>query len=140
MSGILRIVLVVAAIAMVVFVALNVRKSKVRFEDTLPWLGLSLLILLISLAPWIMSALSRVMGFQSPVNLVFLFFIAVLLVVCFRMSLHISELEIKLKELTQQVAVDRLDHHERTAKDEDPNGNTDENPSENANENPGEKS
>ncbi len=119
MSGILRIVLIVASVAMVVFVALGVRKSKVRFEDTLPWLGLSLLILIISLAPWIMSGLSRLMGFQSPVNLVFLFFIAVLLVICFRMSLHISELEIKLKELSQQVAVDRLDHHERTKENND---------------------
>jgi len=33
---------------------------------------------------------------------------------CFTMSRHTSQLETKIKELTQQIAVDRLDHYERS--------------------------
>lgn len=113
MSFVLRIVLVLAAFGMVAFVLLNIRRSKLRIEDGLFWVVLSLGILILSVCPQIASFFSRLMGFQAPVNLVFLLFIFVLLVKCFLMSIKASQLETKLNELTEQIGVDRLDHYER---------------------------
>lgn len=113
MSFALRIVLVVAAFCLLLFVVLNVRKSKMRIEDAVFWVLLSALILLLSIFPQIASWVSHLLGFQAPINLVYLFFIFILLVKCFTMSRQLSEQETKMKELTQQIALDKLDHYER---------------------------
>lgn len=110
----LRISLIVAAIFLVVFVVLNVRRSKMRIEDSMFWVALSLLILLLSLFPQIGTWFSKLFGFLAPVNFIFLFFIFILLMKTFAMSGQISHLESKIKELSQQIAIDNLEHYERT--------------------------
>ncbi|MBE6471214.1 MAG: DUF2304 domain-containing protein [Coriobacteriaceae bacterium] len=110
----IRIVLLLGALAMTVFVLRSIKKSKMRIEDALFWIFLSLFILLLSIFPAIAVIPAGWFGFQAPVNFVFLLFIAILLVKCFTMSRHTSQLETKIKELTQQIAVDRLDHYERS--------------------------
>lgn len=109
----LRIILIVAAICLVAFLLHSIKKSKMSIEDALFWTGFSLLILLMSIFPEVPSFLSDAIGFQSPVNFVFLFFIFVLIVRDFLSNRRISQLENRVKELTQQVALDRLDHYER---------------------------
>lgn len=105
MSLALRIVLVLGAVGLLAFVLFNIRKSKLRIEDSLFWFILSALILVIAVFPGVVSACSRLLKFQAPVNFVFLAFITVLLVKCFTMSIRISHLETKLGELTQKVAI-----------------------------------
>ena len=114
MSVALRIVLIVSAVAMAAFMLRSIKKSKMQIEDTLFWALITLLILLLAIFPQIGSALSDVMGFQAPVNFVFLFFIFVLLMKSYHSTRTISELETKVKELSEQIALDRLDHYERT--------------------------
>lgn len=109
----LRIILLVAAIALIVFLLHSIRKSKMSIEDALFWTGFSLLILLMSIFPELPSFLSDTIGFQSPVNFVFLFFIFILILRDFFSNRRISQLENRVKELTQQIAIDRLDHYER---------------------------
>lgn len=110
----IRICLICAAILLVVFVVHSVRKDKMRIEDTLFWAFLSTLILILSIVPQIASGISEALGFQAPVNFVFLFFIAVLIAKCFSLSREVSNTQARMKELTQAIAIDRLDHHERT--------------------------
>lgn len=109
----LRIILIVAAAALVVFLLHSIKKSKMAIEDALFWMLFSLLILVMAVFPQLPSFLSDWIGFQSPVNFVFLFFIFILIVRDFLSNRRISQLENRVKELTQQVAIDRLDHYER---------------------------
>ena len=51
-------------------------------------------------------------------NFVFLFFIFVLIIRDFLSNRRISQLENRVKELTQQIALDRLDHYQRRHLDE----------------------
>ena len=109
----LRIVLICAAVFVFIFVILNVRKSRMRIEDSLFWVAMSLLILFLSIFPQVGTLFSELLGFYAPVNFVFLFFIFVLFAKCFAMSRHASQLESKIKELAQQIAIDNLEHYER---------------------------
>ena len=109
----LRIILIVAAAELVIFLLYSIKKSKMSIEDALFWMTFSVLILLFAVFPQIPSALSDLIGFQSPVNFVFLFFIFILIVRDFFSNRRISQLENRIKELTQQIAIDRLDHYER---------------------------
>ena len=105
MSLAIRIALIVCAIGLLVFVLYNIRKSKLRIEDSLFWFLLSAVILILAIIPGIASSCSQFFKFQAPVNFVFLAFIAILLVKCFMMSIRISQLETKLEELVQKVAI-----------------------------------
>lgn len=102
-----------AAVGLVVFMLRSIKKSKLSIEDALFWVAFSLLILIMSVFPQIPAGLSDLIGFQSPVNFVFLFFIFILIVRDFLSNRRISQLENRVKELTQQIAIDRLDHYER---------------------------
>ena len=121
MSIALRIVLLVAAVILVVFMLRSIKKSKLRIEDSIFWIFLTLLIFVLAIFPEIGGFFSDIMGFQAPVNLIFLFFIFVLLMKSYFMSRQISELETKIRELTEQIALDRLDHYERKSDDSDNN-------------------
>lgn len=109
----LRIIFVIGAICLVIFLLHSIKKSKMGIEDSLFWVVLSIGILLIAIFPEIPSFLSDTIGFMSPVNFVFLVFIFVLIVRDFLSNRRISQLENRVKELTQQIALDRLDHYQR---------------------------
>jgi len=113
MSIALRIALIVGAVALVALVIAGVRKSRMRIEDSLFWIVLSLLILLLSIFPYVGYWVSELFSFQSPISFIMLLFIALLIAKCFSLARQVSQLENKVKELTQRVAVDRLDHFER---------------------------
>ena len=106
----IRIALIVCSLALFIFVLRNIRKSKMRIEDSLFWFVLSALIILLAAFPKIAYFFARLLGFQAPINFVFIAFIGILLVKCFTMSLHTSQLETKLKELTQQIAINQTDN------------------------------
>lgn len=117
MSIALRIVLLVSAVLLFVFLMVSIRQSKMRIEDSLFWIVISVVVLLLGIFPGIASALSRSFGFIAPVNFVFLMFILILLLKEYFTSKRISELDTKVKELTQQLAIERLERHERDEDD-----------------------
>lgn len=105
----LRIVLLLASIFLVIFVLRGIRKSKFRIEDSIFWVFFSLLVLILSIFPDIATAAAAAIGISAPVNFIFLLFIFILLLKIFYMSIHISQLETSIKELTQQIAIMRLE-------------------------------
>ena len=113
MSTALRIILFISAIIVAVFMLRNVKRSKMRIEDTIFWVVLTGIVLILGIFPQIVGFFANVLGIASEHNFVFLFFIFVLLMNGYFTSRANSELETKVKELTQQIALDRLDHYER---------------------------
>lgn len=118
MSIVLQTILFIAAVGLMVFVVRSVKKSKMMIEDAFFWVVLSFLILMLSIFPQIGYWCSEMLGFQAPINFIMLFFIFVLLIKGFITSRHASQLETKVRELSEQVAYDRLDHYERSHHDE----------------------
>lgn len=105
MSSTLIGLLLIGSIFTFLFVMRLIRKSAVRIEDTFFWIFFSLIIIILALFPRIPYKLSTILGFQSPINLVYLVIIFVLIVNQFLMSLKISKLTIKQKELVQAIAI-----------------------------------
>lgn len=118
MSTALRIILFISAIIVAVFMLRNVKRSKMRIEDTIFWVVLTGIVLILGIFPQIVGFFANVLGIASEQNFVFLFFIFVLLMNGYFTSRANSELETKVKELTQQIALDRLDHYERNKEKE----------------------
>ena len=108
----LRITLIVVSILTVLFIVKKVRDSKVKLEDSLFWFCFASLVLICSIFPGIFYFLSNVVGTYAPVNFVFLFFIFVLLLQSFHLSMRISQADTKIRELTQQLAIEKFERHQ----------------------------
>ena len=109
MTWLFRLVLIISSFCTVVFILRKIHSSKIQIDDSLFWICTAFLIFIISLFPNLMSWASEILGIMSPVNFVFLFFIFLLLVKCFTNSVQISNLDRKVKELSQQIGIERLE-------------------------------
>lgn len=105
MSISLRVILLVASILTCCYITRKLRKSQIQIMDTVFWLLLSVVFVLIALFPQFVNWVSILMGFMSPVNLVFLVMIFLLLVRCFLLSIRVSQLEDKLNNLVEELAI-----------------------------------
>ena len=108
----LRVALVAVSLLTLIFIAKRIRSSKVKLEDSIFWICFAVLIFVFSLFPQIFYALSNLVGTYAPVNFVFLFFIFVLLIQSFNLSMRISQADTRIKELTQQLAIEKFERHQ----------------------------
>lgn len=108
----LRITLIVVSLITLIFIAKKIRSSKVKLEDSIFWICFAVLIFLFSLFPQVFYVLSSAAGTYAPVNFVFLFFIFVLLIQSFNLSMRISQADTKIKELTQQLAIEKFERYQ----------------------------
>lgn len=108
MDPIFRIILIVVSLFTLIGVIRKIRNAKVQIESSLFWIVFSSLLLILSIFPQIAEFAADLLGMYSTVNFIFLFVIFILLVHQFTNSIKISQLENKIKELTQEIAVREL--------------------------------
>ena len=108
----LRIALILVSLITLIFIARKIRSSKVKLEDSMFWICFAALIFIFSLFPQIFYMLSDLVGTYSPSNFVFLFFIFVLLIQSFQLSMRVSQADTKIKELTQQLAIEKFERYQ----------------------------
>lgn len=111
MSITLRIVLVLVSLFVLLFVLKRVRSSKIKLEDSMIWILFSGVLFFLSIFPRVFDFLADLVGVYSTVNFVFLFFIFMLLLLCFNLSMRISQADTKIKELTQLLAIEKFERY-----------------------------
>lgn len=107
----LRAVLVLVSLMTLLFVMRKVRSSKIRLEDSMAWILFSGVLFVLSVFPGIFDFLAELAGVYSTVNFVFLFFIFVLLILCFSLNMKVSQMDTKIKELTQLLAIEKFERY-----------------------------
>lgn len=108
----LRLILIVVSLVTLIFIAKKIRNSKVKLEDSVFWICLAAAIFLLSLFPQVFYWISGVVGTYAPVNFVFLFFIFILLIQSFNLSMRVSQADTKIKDLTQQLAIEKFERYQ----------------------------
>lgn len=106
MTMVLRGVLILMSLLVLVIMVRKIRQSRAKIEDSMFWVFFALLLVVFSIFPQAANWLSDLVGTMSTANFIFLLMIFLLLVKCFSMSMRISQLETKLKELVQRIALD----------------------------------
>lgn len=107
----LRVVLVLVSLMTLLFIMRKVRSSKIRLEDSMAWILFSGVLFVLSVFPGIFDFLAELAGVYSTVNFVFLFFIFVLLILCFSLNMKVSQMDTKIKELTQLLAIEKFERY-----------------------------
>ena len=106
MSIMLRILLISMSVLSLVYVVWRIRNSKMQIEYALFWIVLAALMIVLSVFPQIVYWITIKMGMISAANVVYLFIIAILLLKVFMMTIELSSLENKVRELVQQLGID----------------------------------
>ncbi|MBR1507043.1 MAG: DUF2304 domain-containing protein [Eubacterium sp.] len=105
MSLTLRIFLIVFSFLSIFYIIRKIRKSSLRIDISIFWIVFAVLLIVLSIFPGIAMGLAKLMGVISTVNLIYLFMIFILLLYAFSMTLKMSELENKINELTEEIAI-----------------------------------
>ncbi len=113
LPSLLRIVLFIASIITAFFVFRKIRKSQFVIEDTLFWILFCILLLVLSIFPRLSFFFAELLGFQAPVNFLFVVFIFLLVTKVFLLSVKLSKTETKLNELIQKFAIENKENNEK---------------------------
>lgn len=114
MSTQLSVILIVVSILNLIFVLMRIRKSKILIIDSIFWIFFSLFLIVISCFPKLVFYVSHFVGIQTPSNFIYAFIIFLLIVKSFLMSMKLSQMEIKLKVISQKIALDEYKNKEAT--------------------------
>ena len=109
---IFRVILVIVSILTMAFMMRKIRQAKVQIEAALFWVIMALILVVFSLFPAVADACAHLLGIYSTPNFLFLFMIFLLIVKVFGMTLQMSQMESRQKELVQRIALDQKDREE----------------------------
>ena len=112
MTPVFRILLIVVSLFTTYYILKRIRQSKLQIEYAIFWILFSGVLIVFSLFPWLVSMFTRMIGMRLPVNFIFLLFIFVLMVKLFFMTIELSSLENKVKDLTQELALEEKEHRD----------------------------
>ena len=105
MSWKLRIVLILLVILADLFSFRQIRRGKMSLNHSLLWILISLILLVIAIFPTIAFRLAGLMGIDTPVNLVFLFFAFFSIILFIYLTNVISKNDRINRRLTQKAAL-----------------------------------
>lgn len=108
MSLALRVLLIFMALVSTYSMLKKIKKFKMQIEYAIFWVIFSVALIIMAIYPKIFDIASKILGVYSSANLVFAFIIFILLVKVFLMTVELSSLETRVKELTQEIALERL--------------------------------
>ena len=109
----LRAALILVSVATFFQMMREIRPSKVQIESAIFWIVLALVLVVFSVFPRAADFIAHCLGIYSTANFLFLFAIFVLILKVFYMTIHISQLETKIKELVQKMALEERIREER---------------------------
>lgn len=105
MSIALRVLLLIASIFTFLYIVRKLRKSQLQVMDTVFWIVLATILIVLSIFPQIAYWIANILGIQSPVNFIFLLIIFMLMIRNFLLTIKVSQLEDKLKTLVEELAI-----------------------------------
>ena len=121
-SLVFRIALIVCSILTTVFMIKKIRNSKLQIEHAIFWLMFAFLLIVISLFPQLTIWGAKLLGIYSSTNFIFLLiFVVILFIVIIKLfmaTIEISNLEYRIKELSQKIAIDEKFEADSNDKDQ----------------------
>ena len=101
----LQLILIVGCLFTYWYIIRKVKKSNVRIDDIIVWIIGIFILFIFSLFPQLPAKLSHWIGFEASVNSIFFMVIFFLFFMVFLLTVKVSQLLDKIKDLTHQVAL-----------------------------------
>lgn len=113
MTMMFRVLIVIVSLGTMFMMMRKIRQAKVQIEASIFWVIFALILVVFSIFPKVADLLASLLGIYSTPNFLFLFIIFLLVVKLFSMTIHVSQLETKVKELVQVMALEEKKREEK---------------------------
>ena len=101
----LQITIGVIAIVAILLICNMVRKNKMDLRYALIWIFVGGAIAVLDIWPGLLNALTKLMGIELPINMLFFLGFCFSLIIIFGLTKTVSDLSGKVKKLTQEMAL-----------------------------------
>ncbi|MDB5056340.1 MAG: hypothetical protein JWM44_4390 [Bacilli bacterium] len=101
----LQLILLFISLGGLVFLLNQIVKYKLELKYSLLWLFLSVVTIILAVIPELSFRMAEWFGIEKPVNVLFLFGILLSLVIVFSLTIALSHHMIKIKQLSQELAI-----------------------------------
>ena len=118
MSVKIQIIIAVLIICALIVIIDMIRKKRLELSYALSWLLVGIGVLILDVFPQLIKTISEKIGIVSPVNMLFFFGFCFSLVIIFVLTIAVSKLSIKIKQLDQQIAIYEKKETERRQQNE----------------------
>ena len=112
-----RVLFVLLSIFSVVYIISDVRNKNFSIKESFWWLITSMFILILSIFPKLLDYFAIIIGISYPPSLLFLISTIFLILINFKNSKRISELELKVIEISQHLAIIKYEKDNNRKKD-----------------------
>jgi len=127
MTVLLRIILVLCSLSTSAIMLRKIRQSKLQIEYIVFWVFFAVILIILSIFPDLAVWGSNALGIYSPPNFVFLIILFMMIIKIFLSSIEISNLEYRIKELAQKLAIDEAQSKNSHNKDTENESHIEEN-------------
>lgn len=118
MSVKIQIIIAVLIICALIVIIDMIRKKRLELSYALSWLLVGIGVLILDIFPQLIKTISEKIGIVSPVNMLFFFGFCFSLIIIFVLTIAVSKLSIKIKQLAQQIAIYEKREKERRQQNE----------------------
>ncbi len=102
-----KILAIVMAVGLLVFIIDTVRRRRLREEYAWLWVLIGIIILVLSLWQDFLRTITSFLGIELPINTVFFFGLMFVVFINLHFSVKISQLTDQVKRLTQELAIQK---------------------------------
>lgn len=101
----LQVLLIIGCLFTYWYIIRKIKKSNVRIDDIIIWIIGLFILLIFSIFPNIPALLTKLIGVEAAVNTIFFMVIFFLFMMVFLLTVQVSQLQEKMKDLTHQLAL-----------------------------------
>lgn len=101
----IQIIIAVFIILALVVIVNMIRKKALELRYALAWLAVGVGVLMLDLFPGLIEVISRLVGIADPVNMLFFAGFCFSLAIIFILTVAISRMSVRIKELAQELAL-----------------------------------
>lgn len=101
----IQVIIAIGVVAALTIIVNMIRRKKLELRYALAWLLVGVSVLILDCFPNLIAWISNQVGIASPVNMLFFFGFCFSLVIIFTLTIAMSRMSIRIKQLAQELAL-----------------------------------
>lgn len=101
----LQIEMVIAAVALFIIIMIGLTKSNLSIKNSIAWFLLPIAFIIVAIFPEPLQSFANWLGFETLANFIFLVVIAILILICFFLTISNSKQQNQITKLIQEISI-----------------------------------
>lgn len=101
----IQIEMIVASIILLILIIVSLKRNTISIKSSIAWLLLPVVFLIVAIFPGPLTTFANWLGFETLANFIFLVAIALLIILCFFLTVTVSHQQTKITKLIQEISI-----------------------------------